>query len=132
MTRRLAALATALAGIVTLASSLSANEPGRQALLDPLEPGSAQPAAHALGAIVVTLRALLAPAHARDGHDAADHRRAARIVAAHGGDSIAPFALRADKAYFFSQGGMVSYRTLRETAVVAGDPVGPRRQAGAI
>src|SRR5206468_1898520 len=57
MTRRLAALATALAGIVTLASSLSANEPGRQALLDPLEPGSAQAAAHAIGAVggLVTL-----------------------------------------------------------------------------
>src|SRR3954463_12409436 len=49
MTRRLAALATALAGVVTLASSLSANEPGRQALLEGLEPGSAQSAAHALG-----------------------------------------------------------------------------------
>src|SRR3954470_9266820 len=51
MTRRLAALATALAGVVTLASSLSANEPGRQALLEAVEPGSAQSAAHALGAI---------------------------------------------------------------------------------
>src|SRR4051794_34255307 len=51
MTRRLAALATALAGVVTLASSLSPNEPGRQALLEALEPGSAQAAAHAIGAI---------------------------------------------------------------------------------
>src|SRR5438876_4978372 len=51
MTRRLAALATALAGVVTLVSSLSANEPGRQAFLEAFEPGSAQSAAHALGAI---------------------------------------------------------------------------------
>src|SRR5438067_197249 len=51
MTRRLAALATALAGIVTLASSLSANEPGRQALLEAFEPGSAQAAAHAVGVL---------------------------------------------------------------------------------
>ena len=271
MTRRLAALATALAGIVTLASSLSANEPGRQALLEALEPGSAQAAAHAIGvaggllalwlavgvlrgrrpaaraavvvlavlvvvhlakgldyeealialvlawalhrglhqaggdrppsrpliamlallvgvasayaatltillvsghsaglgdtlwvaarslvvgapsavggeartwlhlavalavaALVVVLRALLAPAHARDGHDEAEHHRAAAIVAAHGDDSIAPFALRADKAYFFSHGGVLAYRTLRETAVVSGDPVGPPGTAGAI
>src|SRR5947207_1095227 len=51
MTRRLAALATALAGVVTLVSSLSANEPGRQLYLEAFEPGSAQAAAHALGAI---------------------------------------------------------------------------------
>jgi lysyl-tRNA synthetase, class II len=271
MTRRLAAIATALAGVVTLTSSLSANEPGRQALLEAFEPGSAQAAAHALGAIgglltlwlaigvlrgrrpaaraavivlgvlavvhlakgldyeealialvlafalhrgieqastdrppsrslvamlallvgvagayastltvllvsghsaglgptlwvaarslaggapaavggdartllhlagafavgavVIVLRALLAPAHARDGHGAHEHDRAAAIVAAHGGDSIAPFALRADKAYFFSHGGVVAYRTLRETAVVAGDPVCPPGAAGAI
>ena len=271
MTTRLAALATALAGVVTLASSLSANEPGRQAWLEAFEPGSAQSAAHALGAVgglltlwlafgvlrgrrpaaraavvvlgvlvlvhlakgldyeeaaialvlalalhrgleqvgaerrpsrslvatlallvgiagayaatlttllvsghsadleqtlwvaaralvigapaavsgstltwlhlagafavaavVVVLRALLAPAHARDGHGEHEHHRAAAIVAAHGADSIAPFALRADKAYFFSHGGVVAYRTLRETAVVAGDPVGPPGTAGEI
>jgi lysyl-tRNA synthetase, class II len=271
MTRRLAALATALAGIVTLASSLSANEPGRQVLLEALEPGTAQSAAHALGVagglltlwlalgvlrgrrsaaraavvvlgllavvhmakgldyeealialglafalhrgieqagagrrpsravvatlallvgiagayattlvvilvaghsaglapalwaaarsvagatpatsggdartwlhvagalavgtIVVVLRALLAPAHAHDSHDSGEHRRAAALVAAHGHDSIAPFALRADKAYFFARDGMVAYRTLRETAVVAGDPIGPPGSAPAI
>jgi lysylphosphatidylglycerol synthetase-like protein (DUF2156 family) len=271
MTRRLAAIATALAGVVTLTSSLSANEPGRQALLEAFEPGTAQAAAHALGAIgglltiwlaigvlrgrrpaaraavvvlgvlavvhlakgldyeeasialvlafalhhgieqagvehrpsrslvamlallvgvagayawtltvllvsghsaglgptlwvaarslaggapaavggeartalhlaaalsvgavVVVARALLAPAHARDGHDSAEHGRAAAIVAQHGDDSIAPFALRADKAYFFSHGGVIAYRTLRETAVVAGDPVCPPGAAAAI
>lgn len=271
MTRRLAAIATALAGVVALTSSLSANEPGRQALLEAFEPGTAQAAAHALGAIgglltiwlaigvlrgrrpaaraavvvlgvlavvhlakgldyeeatialvlafalhrgieqagadrrpsrslvatlallvgiagayawtltvllvsghsagvgqtlwvaarslaggapaavggdartllhlaaalavgavVVVARALLAPAHARDGHDAAEHARAAAIVAEHGRDSIAPFALRADKAYFFSHGGVLAYRTLRETAVVAGDPVCPPGTTAAI
>lgn len=262
MTRRLAALATALAGIVTLASSLSANAPSRQLWLEAFEPSTARSAAHALGAIgglltlwlavgvlrgrrpaaraavvvlgvlavvhlakgldyeealialvlamalhrgleqvgaerrpsrslvatlalligiagayastltillvsghsaglghtlwaaarslamgapaaatgitlaiaaiVAVLRALLAPAHARDGHGEDEHRQAAAIVASHGQDSIAPFALRADKAYFFSHGGVLAYRTLRETAVVAGDPVGPPGTAGAI
>jgi lysyl-tRNA synthetase class 2 len=271
MTRRLAALATALAGIVTLTSSLSANAPARQALLEAFEPGAAQAAAHAIGAagglltlwlahgvlrgrrpaaraavvvlgilvvvhlakgldyeealialvlalalhrgfeqasatrrpsrtllaalalligvagayaatlttllvsghtaglgetlwvaaraaagsapgavhgaartalhlaaafavgaIVIVLKALLAPAHARDGHAQDEHHVAAAIVAEHGDDSIAPFALRADKAYFFSHGGVVAYRTLRETAVVSGDPVGPPGSAARI
>ena len=88
--------------------------------------------AFAVGAIVIVLRALLAPARARDGHDEAAHARAAAIVAAHGEDSIAPFALRADKAFFFSHGGLIAYRTLRETAVVAGDPIGPPGSAAAI
>src|SRR3954463_5156081 len=48
-TRNLAALATALAGLATLASSLSPNAPARERLLEALEPGAAQAAAHALG-----------------------------------------------------------------------------------
>jgi lysyl-tRNA synthetase, class II len=83
-------------------------------------------------AAVIALRALFAPARARDGHDALEHARAADLVAAHGADSIAPFLLRADKAFFFAHGGVLAYRTLRETAVVSGDPVGPPGSAGAI
>jgi lysylphosphatidylglycerol synthetase-like protein (DUF2156 family) len=85
---------------------------------------------HALVGVVAValfgvLRALLAPTRAHDGHDADEHARAAAIVAQHGADSIAPFVLRADKAFHFSRGGVLAYRTLRETAVVSGDPVGP-------
>ena len=83
----------------------------------------------AAGALFALLRALLAPAHPSDGHDAAAHVRAATLVARHGEDSIAPFALRADKAFHFAHGGVVAYRTLRETAVVAGDPIGPPERA---
>jgi lysyl-tRNA synthetase, class II len=82
--------------------------------------------------LVLVIRALLAPAHARDGHDPADHDAVAGLVAAYGEDSIAPFALRADKAFHFAHGGVLAYRTLRETAVVAGDPVGPPGSAAAI
>jgi lysyl-tRNA synthetase class 2 len=79
----------------------------------------------ALGSVVVLLRAWLAPAMRCDGHDAREHRRVAALVAEHGEDSIAPFALRADKAFHFAAGGAVAYRVVRETAVVAGDPIGP-------
>jgi lysyl-tRNA synthetase, class II len=79
----------------------------------------------AAGCLVAALRALLAPARPHDGHDAADHARLAALVAEHGDDSIAPFALRADKAFHFAAGGAVAYRVLGETAVVAGDPIGP-------
>ena len=79
----------------------------------------------AAGALVLLLRLLLAPKRVSDGHDEESHRRAAALIAAHGDDSIAPFALRADKAFHFASGGMLAYRALRETAVVAGDPIGP-------
>src|SRR3954471_1370550 len=86
----------------------------------------------ALGALVAALRALLAPARPRDGHAATDHALVAGLVAAYGNDSIAPFALRADKSFHFAHGGALAYRALRETAVVAGDPVGPPGSAGPI
>lgn len=79
----------------------------------------------AAGCLVASLRALLSPTRPRDGHDAADHARLAELVAKHGDDSIAPFALRADKAFHFAAGGAVAYRVLGETAVVTGDPIGP-------
>ena len=79
----------------------------------------------AAGSVVVLVRALLAPTLPCDGHCERDHQRAAQLVAEHGEDSIAPFALRADKAFHFAAGGAVAYRVVRETAVVAGDPIGP-------
>src|SRR3954462_9301987 len=77
MTRRLAALATALAAVVTLASSLSANAPGRQVYLEAFEPGSAQAAAHALGVAGGLLTLWLATGVLRGRRSAA---RAAVIV----------------------------------------------------
>lgn len=76
-------------------------------------------------ALVWLVRSLLAPAPAIEGHSAAEHARAAAIVAEHGHDSLDPFALREDKSFHFAHGGFVAYRTLHETAVVSGDPVGP-------
>jgi lysyl-tRNA synthetase class 2 len=47
-------------------------------------------------------------------------------VHAHGSDSLAYFALRRDKSYFFSPSGrsFVAYRVINGTALVAGDPIG--------
>jgi lysylphosphatidylglycerol synthetase-like protein (DUF2156 family) len=52
--------------------------------------------------------------------------RAAELVQAHGRDSLAYFALRRDKSYFFSPSGrsFLAYRVVGGTALVAGDPIG--------
>lgn len=92
---------------------------------------------HVLAAVTVLaaalgLRALVAPARARDGHDASAHDWAVGVVGRHGTDSLAPFVLRSDKAFFFARDGVLAYRTLGGTAVVSGDPVGPPGAAPAI
>src|SRR5439155_26832459 len=86
----------------------------------------------ALAACALFLHALLRPAQAATGHSAADHVRAAQIVTRHGRDSLDPFALREEKTFFFSRGGLLAYRTLRGTAVVSGDPIGPEGAGRAI
>lgn len=63
-----------------------------------------------------------APGTARRAH-------AADLVAAHARDSLDPFALRDDKAFHFSDEGLVAYRVLGRTAVVGGDPIGPAGSA---
>ncbi len=94
---------------------------------------SAAPLSLALDALVavavvsaaVYLFKLLRPAPAADGHTEAEHIRARAILADHCTDSLDPFALREDKAFHFHDGAFLAYRTLRGTAVVSGDPVGP-------
>ena len=79
----------------------------------------------ALVAGAVFLHMLLRPASAEEGHTPEEHVLAAALVQEHGSDSLAPFLLREDKSFFFAHGGVLAYRTLRETAVVSSDPVGP-------
>jgi lysyl-tRNA synthetase class 2 len=83
-------------------------------------------------AALAALHALLRPEVASDGHTSEDHRRAATLVERHGHDSLAPFTLREDKSFHFAAGGFLAYRTLRGTAVVSGDPVGPAPARGLI
>ncbi|MFL5953085.1 MAG: bifunctional lysylphosphatidylglycerol flippase/synthetase MprF [Gaiellaceae bacterium] len=62
---------------------------------------------------------VMAPAHD-------DRERATELVQEHGTDSLAYFALRKDKSYFFSPSGksFLAYRVIGGTALVAGDPIG--------
>ena len=87
--------------------------------------------AHPLGATLVVGAALLGarallPWKSTVADDADARARAARIVAEHATDTLAPFALRADKHYFFGAGGpaFIAYRVLAGVALVSGDPVG--------
>jgi lysyl-tRNA synthetase, class II len=62
--------------------------------------------------------------------DAGSRERAAEVVRRWGSDTLAPFALRSDKQWFFTGQSLVTYRVVRGIAVVSGDPVGPAEEAG--
>ena len=49
-----------------------------------------------------------------------------RLVTTFGADTLAPFALRADKSYFFArdESAFLAYRVIGGVAIVAGDPIG--------
>lgn len=82
--------------------------------------------------LLVASATLRRPREATDGHRSEEHVRALEIVESNGLDSLAPFALRADKSLHFAAGGFLAYRVVGETAVVSGDPIGPPGSAGAI
>lgn len=73
------------------------------------------------------LASWLAPWRYRHGQEAREREAARALVAEWGLDTLAPFALRADKSYFFSEDGraFLAYRVVGGVAVVSGDPVGP-------
>ena len=63
---------------------------------------------------------------------AEDRDRATELVHEHGTDSLAYFALRRDKSYFFAPSGrsFLAYRVIGSTALVAGDPIGEAQERG--
>jgi lysylphosphatidylglycerol synthetase-like protein (DUF2156 family) len=63
---------------------------------------------------------------------AEDRERATELVHEHGSDSLAYFALRRDKSYFFAPSGksFLAYRVVGSTALVAGDPIGEEQERG--
>ncbi len=80
-----------------------------------------------LVAVVIVLAAWLAPWRYRLAHEARDRELAHDLVATYGEDTLAPFALRADKSYFFSESerAFLAYRVVGGVAIIAGDPIGP-------
>ncbi|MGH3798174.1 MAG: lysine--tRNA ligase [Pseudonocardiaceae bacterium] len=59
-------------------------------------------------------------------HTKADRQHAQRLIRRYGWDTLAPFALREDKSFFFSSDGeaMLAYTHLGGYALVSGDPLG--------
>jgi lysylphosphatidylglycerol synthetase-like protein (DUF2156 family) len=77
---------------------------------------------------LVTVAALIFRAVAlRSGPTAADRQHASELVHAYGTDTLAYFALRDDKSYFFSRDGqtVIAYTFVSGYALVAADPIGP-------
>jgi lysyl-tRNA synthetase class 2 len=81
----------------------------------------------AWGAVGLLLVEWLAPWRYRLKQEARERVQAHALVSRYGADTIAPFALRADKSYFFSddQTAFLAYRVSGGVAIVAGDPIGP-------
>jgi phosphatidylglycerol lysyltransferase len=82
------------------------------------------------GTIGYALLALLAPVLLRLPAGVSEQKRAADIVQNYGHTVLARFCLFPDKQYFFSVGGsLIAYAFRNRTAVVLGDPIGPREDA---
>jgi lysyl-tRNA synthetase class 2 len=79
------------------------------------------------GSVALVLVEWTAPWRYRLQQAVEERGRAGRIVAAWGHDTLAPFALRADKSYYFAEdeGAFLAYRVVGGVAIVAGDPIGP-------
>lgn len=79
-----------------------------------------------LTAVAFLLVAWLAPWRYTLLEDDRDSALAHHLVTEWGVDTLAPFALRADKSYFFSgdERAFLAYKVVGSVAIVAGDPVG--------
>jgi lysyl-tRNA synthetase class 2 len=82
----------------------------------------------AVGSVVLVLVEWLAPwQYTLRRRDPAEDVLAGSLVSTWGVDTLAPFALRADKSYYFSadRTAFLAYRVVGGVAIVAGDPIGP-------
>ena len=73
------------------------------------------------------LHSWLAPWRYRLRQELRERETARSLVATWGVDTLAPFVLRADKSYFFSEDAstFLAYRVVGGVAIVSGDPIGP-------
>lgn len=76
--------------------------------------------------LAVFLVLLFRPLTARPVQSVEDWHHARQLVRAHGWDTLAYFALRRDKSFFFGSDGqaMIAYTYLNGYALVSGDPIG--------
>jgi len=84
-------------------------------------------------ALVLGVRALhlwLRPLSERVRQSVEERRRVTELVHSHGHDSLAFFALREDKSWFFSptRRSFLAYRVIGGAALVSGDPIGERSE----
>ena len=79
-----------------------------------------------LGATGWVVGGWLAPWRYRLQQESREHRLARELVHGFGSDTLAPFALRLDKSYFFAAdgGAFLAYRVVGSVAIVSGDPIG--------
>ncbi len=79
-----------------------------------------------VAAVVWILAGALAPWRYRLRQEAEERRIAHDLVMAWGADTLAPFVLRADKSYFFSEDmrAFVAYKVVGGVAILSGDPIG--------
>jgi lysyl-tRNA synthetase class 2 len=80
------------------------------------------------------LASWLAPWRYRTTEGARDRELAFKLVEAYGVDTLAPFVLRSDKSFFFSEDerAFVAYRVVGHVAIVSGDPIGAREEFEAL
>ena len=83
-----------------------------------------------LACAVVLLVGWLGPWRYRLRQESGERAIARALVAAWGADTLAPFVLRADKSYFFSddERAFLAYKVVGGVAIVSGDPVGPEQE----
>ena len=103
---------------------------GNAALPLPAASPFVTPALAALGiAVVAAVGWILVAPHRRRTQSPAEHRaereQARAIVARHGADTLAYFALRDDKDWFFTGHSVVAYAVRNGVCLVSPDPIGP-------
>ncbi len=76
--------------------------------------------------VVGLLVLIFRPLQSRQSHTEEDWERAERLVKSYGWDTLAYFALRDDKSFFFSSDGeaMIAYTYINGYALASGDPIG--------
>jgi lysyl-tRNA synthetase, class II len=76
----------------------------------------------------------LAPWRYRLAQEAHERQLTRSLVGTWGADTLAPFVLRADKSYFFSEDerAFLAYRVVTGVAIVSGDPIGPPEHLAAL